>query len=114
MDDVVESAFEERHQHFAGVLRRARGEREVAAELALEEAVEPLELLLLAEADAVLAQLRLAVAVHTRRDIAPLDRALWAFAARAFEEQLHAFTPAQLADRIDSSGHCVLALSSQL
>ena len=56
-----------RQQLLAGVLRRARGQLEVAAELALEDAVEALELLLLAEADAVLARLAAAVAVHAGR-----------------------------------------------
>ena len=53
MDDVIQPAFEDREQLLAGVADGAGGERVVAAELAFEHAVEPLELLLLAEADAV-------------------------------------------------------------
>ena len=75
MDDVIQAALHDAQQRFAGVFRRARGQREVAAELALEDAVEALELLLFAEADAVFARLA-AADVHAGSGVAPLDGAL--------------------------------------
>ena len=54
VDDVIQPALQDREQLLAGVADGPGGELEVAAELALQHAVEPLELLLLAEADAVL------------------------------------------------------------
>ncbi len=50
-----------RQQHLAGVLGRTLGQREITAELLLEDAVEALELLLFAQADAVFARLAAAV-----------------------------------------------------
>src|SRR5262249_3701239 len=91
----------------ARVLRRLRGQREVPAELGLQHAVEPLQLLLLAEADAVLAQLALAAPVHAGRLVAvvPVDRALGGVASRAFQVQLHALAPAALANGVGVAGH---------
>src|SRR5262249_15328823 len=48
IDDVVESALEELEQRLAGHAARTVGHLEVAAELALEDAVDAAELLLLA------------------------------------------------------------------
>src|SRR5439155_8983917 len=105
MYDVVQAALQDRQQLLAGVLRRARGQLKIAAELALEDAVEALELLLFAEANAILAGLAAALAVHAGREIAALDGALGAFAAAALEEQLDAFTATQFANRIEMTSH---------
>src|SRR5207237_8424207 len=96
---VIQPALHDAQQHLAGVLGRARRQLEIAAELALEDAVEAFELLLLAEALAVLARLAAAVAVHAGRGLA-LDGALGALAAGALQIQLDAFPAAQLADRV--------------
>src|SRR5262245_18666707 len=106
MHDVVKPAFQQAQKLLAGVLRRARGKLEVAAELALQEAVETLELLLLAQALAVL-RLLAAADVHARRLIAAFDGALGAFTARAFQIQLDALTSAQLANRVGVTSHRV-------
>src|SRR5438093_224106 len=109
MHDVVEPAFEDAQEHLAGVLLGARRQREVAAELALEDAVEPLELLLLAEADAVFTQLA-AAGVHAGRAGAALDGALGRLAPCALEIEFDAFAAAQLANRIDMASHDSLVL----
>src|SRR5581483_4704001 len=102
--DVVEAALHDAEQHLAGVLGRARSEGEVAAELLLQHAVESLQLLLLAEADAVFAELAAAV-VHAGRGVAALDGALGALAATTLEVELDAFAAAELADRVDVTCH---------
>ncbi len=104
MHHVVQAPLHDGQQLLAGVLRRARGQLEIAAELSFQEAVEALQLLLLAEANAVLARLAAAVAVHTGGHVAPVDGALGAFAARPLQEELHALAPAQLANGV---GRCV-------
>ena len=74
---------------------------EVAAELILEHAVDALDLLLLAQLQAVADHLRLPrLAVLPRREVALLDRALLREAALALEEQLHRLAAAEPADRI--------------
>ena len=104
MDDIVESAFEQAQQRFAGVLGRARRQGEVTAELLFEQAIKAFQLLLFAQTFAIFGQLA-AAHVHARRLIAAFDGALGAFAATAFEIQLDAFTSAKLADRIDMTSH---------
>src|SRR5207244_3028347 len=98
----------DRKELLAGVRRRAGRDGEVAAELALEDAVEPLELLLLAEADAVLAGLRPAVAVHARQHALPAVESTLGVALRAFEEELHPLAAAELANGIGGSRHRVV------
>ena len=104
-NDVVQPPFHDAQEHLAGVLWRPRGQLEIPAELPLEDAVKAFELLLLAQAGAVLARLAAPVAVHSRRLIAPLDGTLGAVAAAALQVQLHAFTAAQFADRIEMTSH---------
>src|SRR5262249_59606549 len=84
--------------------------------LPLEQAVEALQLLLLAQPHAVLAELAAAEAVHAGRRVAPLDGALGAVATAALEVELHALPPAQLAHRIDraSHGRCQSVVGSAL
>src|SRR5262245_24113427 len=105
MHDVVQSPLHDAQEHFAGVFRRARRQREVAAELRLEHAVEAFELLLLAQARAVFADLAAAI-VHAWRRIAALDGALRRLAPAPLQVQLDAFTPAQLANGIEMASHC--------
>src|SRR5262249_9564392 len=109
MHHIIQPAFHEGQEHLAGVLRRARRQLEVTAELALKMSVEAFELLLLAQPDACLARLAAAIAVHSGSDVAPLDGALGAFATAALEEQLDAFASAQFANRIDRACHYSLA-----
>ena len=78
----------------------------------IEHAVGPLDLLLLAQLDAVANHLRLAgAAVLAGRYVPLLNRALVGIAPLALQEELHALAPAQPADRTYVSSHvCVLAL----
>src|ERR1019366_1915095 len=112
VDDVVETALEKREQVLARDAAHALGRLERQPELPLENSVEALQLLLLAELDAVAEDLGPALAVLAGREIAALDGALVREAAVSLEEQLHAFTPAQPADgfAITSHGQTLLRL----
>ena len=105
MHDVVETALEQREQVLARDAPHALGRLEREAELSLEDAVEALDLLLLTELDAVPEDLAAALAVLTRGEVAALDGALVREAAVPLEEQLHAFAPAQPADRFAITSH---------
>ena len=108
VDDVVEPALEHLQQQLARDALLPVGRLEVAAELVLEHAVGALDLLLLAQLHAVADHLRLArPAVLAGRDVALLDRALVRVAALALQEELHAFAPAEPADRTDISSHSI-------
>src|SRR6185369_15389559 len=72
---------------------------EVAAELLLEDAVDALDLLLLAQLDAVSLDLRAAVPVLAGCVLTPLDRALVLEAAISLEVELHPLSAAEPADR---------------
>src|SRR5205814_2592835 len=98
-DNVVKPALEKRHQRLAGVALAAGGQRKVAAELLFIDAVEALDLLLLAQAFPVRRNFSAPDQHIARRVIAPRDRALLRFAADAFQKQFHAFTAAQPALR---------------
>src|SRR5262249_30762006 len=88
IDDVVEPPLEQLDEVLARVALLAVRELEQAAELALEDAVDSLGLLLLAKLVAVLAALLARPGVLTRR-VGPLrDRALHGLAAGALEEEL--------------------------
>src|SRR5262249_55308434 len=112
--DVVEPTFHDAQEHLAGVFRRARGDLEVTAKLPLEDAVETLEFLLLAKSAAVLARLTAAEAVHARRLVTPIDRALRTVAPAAFQVQLDALTAAQPANRIEMAAHRVRGQKSEV
>jgi hypothetical protein len=106
VDDVVQSPFEELQQRFAGDPARARRRREVAAELILENAVDALDLLLLAQLNTVPGELRLArLSMLPGREIALFDGALLRVAAFPLEEQLHPFAPAQPTNWTDVTSH---------
>ena len=106
VDHVVEPALEHLEQQHARDALLPIGRLEVAAELVLEHAVGALDLLLLAQLDAVADHLRLArAAVLAGRHVALLDRALLRVAALALQEELHALAPAQPADWTDIPRH---------
>src|SRR4029450_850646 len=78
---------------------------EVLAELALQHAVDPLGLLLLAQLHAEGGELAAVEAVLARRIVAALDRALVGEAAGALQEELLAFAAAQAALRVTIACH---------
>src|SRR3954467_13796526 len=96
VDDVVQARLEHAHQVFAGISLLARGLLVVRAELALEQAIDALNLLLLAQLHAVireatflgaatravLAGLLLELALRIERARGRLEAEVGAFAAR--------------------------------
>src|SRR5262249_49852235 len=94
-----------REQRLARVARSALGLLDVLAELALEHAVDPLELLLLAVVQAEVGDLRAPLGVDAGRVVEPRHRALVREATLALEEGLHALPAAQLALVVDVSSH---------
>src|SRR5690242_19419644 len=112
--DVVEAALEELDQ---GVTRDARGLEGlvvVAAELALGDAVDALDLLLLAELLAVVRPLAAAVlAVLTRRIATTLVAALVRVATLSLEEELHVFAPAEPTNCTRIASHLLLCPSER-
>src|SRR5712692_3873310 len=115
-DHVVEALLEELEQVLAGLPLGGRAARVVAAELRLEQAVEALDLLLLAQLHAVLGELGAALAVLARRVGAALDGALVRVAAVALQVHLQVFAPADAAGafRIASHRLCVLLHAAAL
>ena len=106
VDHVVEAALQQLEQRLAGDAARAVRHLEVAAELVLEHAVDALDLLLLAQLQAVADDLRLAqLAVLAGGHVALLDRALLGVAALSLEEELHAFAPAEPTNRSGITCH---------
>ena len=103
--DVVEPAFQQREQRFAGVAGGAAGDREQTAELALEHTVIPLELLLLAQADAIRTRLALLPLVHSGRVLAALERTFRRVAPSALQEQFHAFAATESANSVRVACH---------
>ncbi len=97
-----------REQVLAGLAGTALGHIEVAAELALEQAVVALGLLLLAELLAVLAGLAAALAVHSGGIAAALEGALSGVAPVALEEELLALPAAEAAYGVGVSCHFFL------
>src|SRR5262249_9533528 len=106
IDDVVEAALEQHQQVLAGDALHARRLVVVAAELALGDAVDALDLLLLTQLLAVVRQLlapRLTVLAGRIR--APLQAALVGVAAIALQEELHVFSTAQTTNGTDVTSH---------
>src|SRR5262249_11944251 len=87
----------------AGVARAAAGDLEILAELSLEDPVITLDLLLLTEADRILARLAPAILVHPRHAFAAVDGALGGIAPRPLQEQLQAFGTAKATGRSNMS-----------
>src|SRR5205085_8047416 len=104
-DDVVEALLEVHQQIFAGLALGRRAAVVVAAELRLEQPVEALHLLLLAELHAVLGELGAALAVLARRVRTALDGALVRVAAVALQVHLEVFTPADTAGALGIASH---------
>src|SRR6478609_2895258 len=108
---TLSMALEELEERLAGDAARSLRRLEIAAELVLEHTVDALDLLLLAQLQTVPDQLRLAqLPVLPRRQVALLNRALLRVAALPLQEELHAFAPAQPADRTDVTCHSLLFL----
>src|SRR5438309_1139477 len=105
---VVQSQLEELEQARAGDPLGMGGFLVVAAELLLKDAVDAASLLLLAELDQVLALLDATPAMLAGRVGAALDGALGPHAAGPLQEELHAFPPAEPADRPGVACHYTL------
>ena len=105
VNDVVQTALEDGEQVLTGLALTALGHLKVAAELALEHAVEALGLLLLAKLLAVLGVLAAALAVLAGGESAVVHRALVGVAAVALEEELLTFSAALTANCIGISSH---------
>ena len=105
VDDVVEPHLERSEQGLAGHAGPVLGIDEVVAELALEDAVDAADLLLLAKLEAVLADLAAADAVLAGRRRPPLEGALLGVAAGALQEELGALPAAEAADGFGVTGH---------
>src|SRR6185369_14550046 len=100
VDDVVQAALQELQQVLAGDALHPDRLVVVAAELALGQAVDSLDLLLLAQLRAVVRDLATArLPVLAGRVGAALVAALVRVAAVPLEEQLHVFAPAEPANR---------------
>ena len=111
--DVVEPRLEQAEHLLARTALPARRVEVVLLELALQHAVDAADLLLLAKADRVLAQLDARLAVLPR-GIRPAGvRALLGVAALALEEELHALAAAQLANGTVITSHLLSSLSSR-
>ena len=108
VNDVVQAALADGEQVLAGLAGTALGHVEVAAELALEEAVVPLGLLLLTHLLAVLGGLAPALTVLSGGVGAVFHCALLSVAPVALEEELLALPAALAADGVCISCHFFL------
>src|SRR6266496_3308669 len=104
---VVQSPLQQLQQVLAGDPFLGLGPGEVAPELRLEHAVDPLGLLLFPQLHAVGRGLAAAESVLPRRVVAALDGALLGEAARALEKELDPLAPALPAHRDVISCHRV-------
>ena len=104
-DDVVEPKLEDPQEVLAGHAGAGFGLLEIVVELALEDAIDAADLLLLAELEAIVADLAASDAVLARRRRTPLEGALLGVAARALQEELRALAAAESADRTGVSSH---------
>src|SRR5579859_7460759 len=107
--DVVQAALEQLEHGLAGAAVLAGRLLVVAVELALEDAVDPLSLLLLPDLLEEVAFLGPVPAVLTRRVGPDLDRALRRVALRALQEELGLLPAAELAVRACVSSHVSLS-----
>src|SRR5205085_1610886 len=89
VNDIIEAAFQQAHEHIARVALGSLGLLEVPAELSLEHAVIMLHLLLLAQMNAVVGQLAAPRLLLPWGRIPPLNATLRRIAPRALEKQLH-------------------------
>ena len=107
-NDVVQAALELLEEVRARDPLASLGARKGQPELPLEQAVDALDLLFLAELDSVAEQLAAPAPVLSWRIVAPFNGAFVLEAAVPFQEQLHPFSPAEPADRCGVSSHCLL------
>src|ERR1051325_9468949 len=108
--DIVEAPFKQNQQGLAGDAFGARGFGESTAELIFQQTVHPLDLLLFAQLQAVLGELRPALAMLSRRIVTALDGALVGITALSFEKELEVFSPAQPAHGICISSQTLILL----
>src|SRR5439155_14496856 len=115
-DHVVEALLEELEQVLAGLALGSAAAQVVPAELRLEQPVEALHLLLLAQLHAVLGELGAALAVLARRVRTALDGALVRVAAVALQVHFQVFAPADAAGAFGIASHrlCVLLYAAAL
>ena len=102
IDDVIQSAFEQREEVLAGHAFHSHGPLEVEPELALQHPVYAFDLLLLAKLFAVADELgaaHVAAMLAGRLSAAFLDRAAGLVAPLALQKELHSFPAAQTAHR---------------
>src|SRR5439155_23759985 len=102
---VVETSLEQSQEVLTGDALLALRRLEVPVELALDDAVDPLRLLLLAKLDAVRRQLAAIEPVLPGGIVAALDRALVGEASGPLQEELHTFGSAQTALGVAVSRH---------
>src|ERR1700728_3012713 len=106
---VVQTPLELLQQQLAGDARGARCLLVIGAELPFQGKVDTACFLFFAQLQAVAYDLCLAItAVLARGKIALLDGALVGKTLRALQEQLHAFSPAEPADRSRITCQCIL------
>ena len=67
VDDIVQTALQQRHERLAGIALAPLGPREIGAELALKNPVIMLDLLLLTQMEAVLGRLAAPLLHHAWR-----------------------------------------------
>ena len=109
---TVQAAFEAAQQVLTGDALHPCGFFKGVAELTFQNAVNPADLLLFAELQAVAYQLSLAVfPVLSGDKIATFDGALLRVATFAFQKQFHAFAPAESADRASITCQVLILLA---
>ena len=102
-DNVIQPPLQQLQQGLPRDSLGALRQPEVAPELGLQDPVDPLDLLLLTQLQAIALDLRAPPPVLAGRVLPLLDRALVLEAAVPLQEELHSFPPAQPADRIRMS-----------
>src|SRR5262249_6075801 len=107
--DIVEPALEQRHQGRARIARSAARHVVVFPELTLEDPVVALDLLLLAEANRILARLSAAKLMHAGHTLAAIDGAFRRVAPRALQEQLHPLAATKPAHWTNMTSHEMLS-----
>src|SRR5882672_8645662 len=112
---VIQTALEHDDQVFAGRALGACSLLKIIAELPLQQPIRSLDLLLLAQLQAVSRDLRAPrLPVLPRHEVALLDRALLRKATQAFQKQLLPFPAAQAADCISVSCQLLFSLPKTL
>src|SRR4029077_7978180 len=112
-DYVVQPPLQRDDQVFAGWTLNAQRFLKVAAELPLQQAVGALDLLLLAQLQAVAGYLGSSrLSMLTRNEVALFNRALLRETPQTFQKQLLPFPAAQAADRFSMSCQLLVLPSS--